>query len=214
MRRWHKDRIIRLVREDLRDLTNIMDIDKVELLAHALIDRVGSPLSMKSLAEDLEVDPKTIKKWIETLDSLYYCFQIAPFGSSKIRAVKKEQKLYLWDWSQIPEAGFRFENMVASQLLKYCHHLEDIEGYQMKLRYIRDTDKREVDFVVIQNKKPLFAVEYKLKEKNLSSHIKYFKERTNIPKFYQVHTDDIEKVITDDITITSFANFCRYENMV
>jgi hypothetical protein len=214
LRRWHKDRIIRLVREDLRDLTNIIDIDKVELLAQALVERVGSPLSMKSLAEDLEVDPKTIKKWIETLDSLYYCFQIAPYGSPKIRAVKKEQKLYLWDWSQIEEPGFRFENMVASQLLKYCHHMEDVDGHHMELRYIRDTDKREVDFVVLQNKKPLFAVECKLKEKNLSSHIKYFKERTNIPQFYQVHTDEIERVISDEITITSFAKFCVYEKMI
>ncbi len=130
LRRWHKGRLSKLVRTDLNDIANVSDIDKVELLAEALPLRVGSPLSVKSLSEDLEVDPKTTKRWIEILDSLYYCFRISPFGAPKIRAVKKEQKLYLWDWSQIEEPGFRFENMVACQLLKFCHHHEifmDIE---------------------------------------------------------------------------------------
>jgi predicted AAA+ superfamily ATPase len=183
-------------------------------LAEELPRRVGSPISLNSLARDLAVDPKTIKRWVEVLDSLYYCFQIAPFGSPKIRAVKKEQKLYLWDWSQVEDVGARFENMVASQLLKFCHHHEDVDGYKMELRYIRDTDKREVDFVVIKNKKPLFAVECKLSDKNLSPNIYYFKERTNIPKFYQVHLRGPEKQIQDGIISLSFIQLCQYENLV
>ena len=65
----------------------------------------------------------------------------------------------MWDWSQIEDPGARFENFVASHLLKYCHFIEDTEGHAMELRYIRDTDHREIDFVVVKNKKPLFAVE-------------------------------------------------------
>jgi predicted AAA+ superfamily ATPase len=78
-------------------------------------------LSSTTSDEDLEIDPKTAKKWVGILDSLYYSFQLSPFGSPKIRAVKKEQKLYLWDWSQVEDEGARFENMVASHLLTYCH---------------------------------------------------------------------------------------------
>ncbi len=213
LRRWHQTRLHRLVKTDLRDLENVKDLDKMEMLAEALPNRVGSPLSVKSLSEDLEVDPKTAKRWIELLDSLYYCFQIAPFGSPKIRAVKKEKKLYLWDWSQIEEEGPRFENMMASQLLKYCHFLEDTEGYKMELRYIRDTDKREVDFVVLKDRKPLFAVECKLKDQAPSSHLYYFKERTKIPLFYQVSLEGHERQVADGITITSFINFCKHEKM-
>jgi predicted AAA+ superfamily ATPase len=84
----------------------------------------------------------------------------------------------------------------------------------MELRYLRDTDGREIDFVVIKDKKPLFAVECKLKERSLSSHIRYFKQRTNIPQFYQVHTEEDEAQISDGITITSFLKFCDYEKMV
>ena len=214
IRRWHMERINKLMKSDLRDLENIQNLDKIQLLAEELPNRIGSPLSFKSLAEDLEIDFKTCKRWIQILDSLYYAFTISPFGAPKIRAVKKEQKLYLWDFSQVVDKGARFENMVASQLLKFCHFREDTEGYKMELRYIRDTDKREVDFIVLQNKLPLFAVECKVSEKNLSPHIKYFSERTTIPKFYQVHMEEFQRQISDKITILPFLEFCKLENMV
>ena len=214
LKRWHTGRLGKLVKSDLRDLETVKDLDKVELLAEELPRRVGSPLSVKSIAEDLEVDPKTTKRWISILDSLYYCFQISPFGAPKIRAVKKEQKLYLWDWSQIEDQGGRFENMMACQLLKFCHFHEDANGDKMELRYIRDTDKREVDFVVLKNRKPLFAVECKLSERSVSPHILYFKERTNIPIFYQVSLEENERQVQEGIVCTSFARFCLHEKMV
>jgi predicted AAA+ superfamily ATPase len=214
LRRWHRSRVERLVRVDLRDLENIRDLDRMELLAVELPRRVGSPLSLKSLAEDLEIDPKTAKRWVELLDTLYYSFRIAPYGPPRIRAVKKEQKIYLWDWSQVQDEGARFENMMASQLLKFCHHHEDVDGHKMELRYIRDTDKREVDFVVLQDRKPLFAVECKLKDKPLSPHIPYFKERTPVPRFYQVSLDGPERQIADGVSILGFEAFCRRELMV
>ncbi|RLA62572.1 MAG: ATP-binding protein [Epsilonproteobacteria bacterium] len=214
LKRWHTGRLSKLVRSDLRDLETVKDLDKVEVLAEELPRRIGSPLSIKSVSEDLEVDPKTAKRWISILDSLYYCFQIAPYGSPRIRAVKKEQKLYLWDWSQVEDPGERFENMVASQLLKYCHFHADANGEKMELRYIRDTDKREVDFVVLKNKEPLFAVECKLKGRSVSPHIFYFKERTSIKKFYQVSLEGEERQVQDGIISTSFERFCAIEDMI
>jgi uncharacterized protein len=214
LRRWHLTRLSRLVKTDLNSLETVKDIDKVELLAEELPRRVGSPLSHKSIAEDLEIDPKTVKRWIGILDSLYYSFQVAPFGSTKIRAVKKEQKLYLWDWSQVEDPGARFENMVASHLLKFCHYQEDVEGHKMELRYIRDTDKREVDFVVIKDKKPLFAVECKLSNKTISPHIFYFYSRLNIPRYYQVCLEGEVKSIQDEIIMTDLKGLCRSENLI
>lgn len=184
---WQRDRIARVVREDLRDLEHVREVSLVEQLVDLLPSRVGSPLSVKSLREDLEVDHKTVERWLTILENLYYCFRIPPFGAPRIRAVKKTQKLYLWDWSATPEGGPRFENLVASQLLKYCHFVADTEGHAMELRFLRDTDKRELDFVVLQNRKPLFAVECKSGERGVSAAIPYFAERTKIPRFYQVH---------------------------
>jgi len=57
----------------------------------------------------------------------------------------------------------------------------------MELHYLRDTDKREVDFVVLQNEEPLFAVECKTGERSVSANAHYFRARTNIPRWFQVH---------------------------
>ncbi len=187
LRRWQLERQARILQEDLRDLERVQEVSKMELLMDALPARVGSPLSLRALQEDLEVAHSTVARWLDILDNLYVSFRISPYGSPRIRAVKKEQKLYLWDWSVIEDPGARFENFVASHLLKYCHFMQDTQGHKMELRYVRDTDKREVDFVVIQNKKPIFAVEAKVSDSDLSPHLRYFAERTPVPKFYQTH---------------------------
>jgi uncharacterized protein len=205
---WQRDRIARVVREDLRDLEHVREISLVEQLVDLLPSRVGSPLSVKSLREDLEVDHKTVERWLTILENLYYCFRIAPFGAPRIRAVKKTQKLYLWDWSAAPDGGPRFENLVASQLLKYCHFLEDTEGYAMELRFLRDTDKREVDFVVLKDRRPQFAVECKSGDRSVSPAIHYFAERSKIPRFYQVHLGE-RHFETGPATVIPFRAFCR-----
>jgi uncharacterized protein len=209
---WQKERLRRIVREDIRDVSSIQNIAGMESLAELLPERVGSPLSIQSLSEDIQVDHKTIKRWLHTLESMYYCYRIAPYGSSKIRSVKKEQKLYMWDWSTISDPGARWENMVASQLLKYCHWLEDSEGEDIELRYLRDIDRREVDFVVLKNKKPLFAVECKTGEKSIGRSVHYFAERTPIPKFYQVHRG-VASFETGKIKLMPFIDFCSERQM-
>ncbi|MBC7753538.1 MAG: ATP-binding protein [Moraxellaceae bacterium] len=206
---WQKERVYKVVGDDLKDLQNIKEISLVQLLAEILPSKVGSPLSLNSMQEDLQVSQPTIASWIQALSQMYYCFTISPFGSPKIRAVKKLQKLYLWDWSEVEEIGPRFENLVASHLLKYCHYIEDTEGYNMELRYLRDTDGREVDFVVLKDKKPIFAVESKTGDKNLSPHIRYFQERLNIPEYYQVHMKEKDFGHPKTGRVIPFTKFCK-----
>jgi predicted AAA+ superfamily ATPase len=208
LRLWQRERLTRVVREDLRDLERVREISLIEQLVDALPGKVGSPLSIKSLREDLAVDHKTVEKWLTILENLYVCFRIAPYGTKRIRAVKKAQKLYLWDWSTVPEPGARVENLVAAQLLKYCHWLEDLEGYPMELRYLRDTDGREVDFVVLRNHEPEFAVECKTGAKEVSAASRYFAERTPIPAFYQVHLTE-RSFASGRIQVLPFARFCE-----
>ncbi len=214
LKRWQNERVVRIISDDVRDLSTVKDISMIELLARELPKKVGSPLSYESLKEDLQVSHQTVVKWITILDSLYYSFRIAPYGAPRIRAVKKENKLYLWDWSVIEDKGIRFENMVASQLLKYCHFQEDYNGERMELRFIRDTDKREIDFVVLKKEKPLFAVECKTGDKKRSPWIQYYKERTDIPRFYQVHmgANTYGNEETDGKVIP-FSDFCKELDM-
>ena len=216
LRRWHIQRVSKLVRIDLRDLERVSDIDKIEMLADTLPSKVGSPLSIKNLTGDLEVSDKTLKRWVELLDKLYFCYLIAPFGSSKIKAIKKAQKLYLWDWSQIEDEGIRFENMVASHLLKWCHYQQDVLGFKTELRYIRDETGKECDFVVICNKKPMFAVECKLHDTDISPSLHYFKERlAQIPMWYQVTlSEKKDRHISPQFKIISFLKFCEELKLV
>jgi hypothetical protein len=207
-RRWQRERLQKVIYDDIRDLEHVREISLMELLASELPNRVGAPLSIRNLRILLQIAPDTCERWVSIFDQMYYSFRIAPYGAPKIRAVKKEQKLYLWDWSIIEEKGYRFENLVACQLLKYCHFIEDTEGYNMELRFIRDTDKREVDFVVLKDKKPIFAVEAKTGEKSLNPAIPYFNERTDIPKFYQVHLGE-KDVLKDGFRILPFTTFCK-----
>ena len=148
-------------------------------------------------------------RWVSILENVYYCYRIGPYCNSKIKSLKKEQKLYLWDWSTITNKGYAFENLVASNLLKYCHYHEDVEGDNMELRYIRDNQKREVDFVIIKNDRPLFAVECKTGEKNLSKHIPYFTKKLEIPIFYQVHQGETwNSYANERAEIIPFTKFC------
>jgi predicted AAA+ superfamily ATPase len=211
---WSRERLYRIVNDDIRDLERLREYSSIELLAEAMPERVGSLFSKKSVAEDLEVSPHTVEHWVKILEAVYYCYRISPYGAPKIRALKKEQKLYLWDWSNIDSAGTRLENMVASHLLKYCHYIEDTQGEKMELRFLRDTDQREVDFVVLKNKKPLFAVECKSGDRQLSKSITYFKERTNIPYFYQVHVGTKDYQPEPRVRVLPFVSFSREVELV
>jgi predicted AAA+ superfamily ATPase len=210
LRRWHLQRVAKLVRIDLRDIENVSDLDKVELLANALPKRVSSTLSRKSLAEDLEVSDKTVKRWLEILNSLYFSYSLSPFGAPKIKAIKKSQKVYLWDWSQVESEGPRFENLVASHLLKLCHFEQDVNGYSCELRYIRDESGRECDFVFLKNGKPEFAVECKLSCGELDPGLRFFRERVKIPRWYQVHLrGEDSETIEPGLKRLSFSRFCK-----
>lgn len=176
-KRWSREYRTRLIREDLVQLERIQDLGHLELLALRLPELVGAPLSINAIREDLQVSHKTVATWIQILERLYAIFRIMPFGSPKIRAVKKEQKHYQFDWTLVPDLAFRFENLVASALLKWVHYQQDTQGEDIDLRYFRDVDGREVDFVIVAGKKPLWLIECKWSDAPISPGLKYLKQR-------------------------------------
>ncbi|HEY3656729.1 MAG TPA: AAA family ATPase [Steroidobacteraceae bacterium] len=176
-RRWSNEYRSRLVSEDLVSLEQVHDIGSIELLMTRLPELVGSPLSINGVSEQLQISHKTINKWITILERLYAIFTVLPFGSPKVKAVKKARKHYHFDWSLVPEPAFRFENLVASHLLKWVHFREDTEGHRTELRYFRDIEGREVDFVVTENGKPILFVECKSSDRDVNPALRYLKER-------------------------------------
>ncbi len=186
LRRWHNEKNARLFREDIRDIELVRDLSSMQLLGDMLPERSGSLLSINSIREDLEISHRAASNRLNILESFYYCFRIYPYAGKTYRSLKKEAKLYLWDWSEVKDEAARFENCVGSHLIKLCHFLQDYEGYRTNVHYLRSIEKKEVDFLVTIDKKPWFAVEVKLTDTNVSRNLLYFKAKLGIPFSYQV----------------------------
>lgn len=176
-RRWTRSYRSRILREEVVSLEHILDLGNLELLALRLPELVGSPLSINALRNDLQVSHKTVSRWLLALERLYFMFRLAPFGAPAIRAVKKEAKHYHYDWSQVPDMPKRFENLVASHLLKCVHFQQDTQGRDLELMYFRDVDGREVDFVICEGRRPLRFIEAKWDDAPVSPALAYLKKR-------------------------------------
>ncbi|MBN1474959.1 MAG: ATP-binding protein [Syntrophaceae bacterium] len=207
LRRWHNEKIERMFREDIQDIEAIRDIGNMKLLSDMLPAKVGASLSLNSIREDLEVSHRAVTHWMNVLEVFYYHFRIYPYASKKIRSLKKEPKLYLWDWSEVEDEARRFENLIASHLLKFAHFITDQEGYRAELYYLKDVDKREVDFLMTIDGKPWFAVEVKLNDTALSPNLLYFRDRLSIPYVYQVVKKDKVDLLADGARILSAGRF-------
>ena len=207
LRRWHNEKTDRLFKEDIRDIEPIRDIVSMQLLGDLLPDRAGSLLSINSLREDLEVSHRALSNWLNILEVFYYCFRIYPFVGKNFRSLKKEAKLYLWDWSEIGDDAARFENCIASHLLKLIHLLQDYEGYKADLHFLRTAEKKEVDFLITIDQKPWFAVEAKMSDTEVSPHLYYFRDKLSIPFCYQVINRTGVDRFTKNIRVVSSDRF-------
>jgi len=185
-RRWSREYRTRLIREDVADLERVEDLAALELLAMRLPELVGSPLSINALREDLEISHKSAASWIAILERMYALFRLAPLGGPRIRAVKKAQKHYQFDWSLVPDEAPRFENLVASHLLKWVHFEQDTKGRDVELRYFRDVDRREVDFVVVEDRRPTLLVEAKWADAAVDTSLRYLKAKYPSADAWQV----------------------------
>lgn len=185
-KRWSREYRNRIIQDDLASLERIHDVGNVELLMIRLPELVGSPLSINAVREDLQVSFKAVANWLDILERLYAIFRLSPFGAPKIRAVKKERKHYHFDWSIVKDDGARFENLVACHLIKWIHFRQDTCGEEIDLRYFRDVDGREVDFIVVEDEKPVLAVECKYDDAPLHRGLIYFKERFSECECWQI----------------------------
>ena len=196
--RWSREYRSRLVTEDLQDLEQVKDIALVQQLVLRLPQLVSAPLSINSLREDLQVAHQTVARWLKILENIYMIFRIYPFGAPSIKAVKKEAKHYHMDWTIVENPGARLENLVACHLLKWCHFLEDSEGRGMELRYYRDTTGREVDFVILEDGKPIKFVECKSSPGRRHRGLSYLKGKYPEVEAVQIDTQTTTDTISRD----------------
>jgi predicted AAA+ superfamily ATPase len=182
-RKWHQDYATLLVREDLRDLSGIQELDRVSHLVELLPQRVGSPLSLRSLGEDLEANHTTIKNWLQALHRLYLVWPLLPYSGKLHRTFRKESKWYFLDWTYAGSESSRFENLIASSLSRFVTSLADRGWPEVKLYFMRTYDRKEIDFILTQDAKPVLAIEAKLGNVKISPQLRKFRRIAgeNIP---------------------------------
>lgn len=188
--RWQQLRQQQLIYEDIRDMNQIQAIDQLDVLANLLREQSGQVVRYSTLANHINVSVDTIRRWMTVLDSFYYSFRIRPWYQNITTALRKEPKVYLWDWSQINDTGARHENLVASHLLKATHWWTDNGWGNYQLHYLRTKDQKEVDFLVSKDNLPWLLVEVKSSASaSLSKHLGWFQQKTNAPHAFQVVMD-------------------------
>lgn len=184
--RWKNDHISLITSEDIRDLSRITHIQKLQTLVFLLPERVGSPLSFNNLKSILGCAHASVKNWLEALEKVYLVFDIAPYVTRLARSVRKEHKYYFWDWGLLEDPGKRFENFIAVQLQRAVSAWNEWGKGAYQLMYVRTKDGREVDFVITERAKPYLLIECKMNEKNLVPNLIYFKNRIKVPATFQV----------------------------
>lgn len=185
-RRWRNLRLQQLLREDIRDLTQIHQLDQLEMLVHLLLLRSSDQLIYSNLASEIQVSVDTMRRWINTLCNLHLGFLIRPWYKNVARSLRKEPKWFLRDWSTIDEPGQRAETFIACHLLKAVEGWNDMGLGDFQLGYLRDLDQREADFIVVRNGKPWFLAEVKNSDSKLSASLKYYQEKLKVPFAFQV----------------------------
>ncbi len=177
-RRWRRERLDRVIREDIRDLESVRNIQTISLFLDLLRKRVGNLVSWANLARDLEVSPKTVKSWLEILERMYLVFSVRPYTKSSARSILKAPKVYFFDNGDvIGSEGEVFENLVATSLLKRIHFLEDRDGYRYELCFVRDKEGREVDFLILKDGVIEELIEARFSDRKISRSLLYYCER-------------------------------------
>lgn len=188
-RRWQSLRLTQLVREDVRDLTGVRQLDQLELMVRLLADRSAQQLVYGHLARQVRIAVDTARRWVAALCDLHLGFTVKPWFKNVSRSLRKEPKWYLRDWAAIKDVGQRAETFVACHLLKAVDGWNDLGLGTFDLGYLRDKEKREVDFLVVRDGEPWFLAEAKHRDESLSSSLKRFQEQVDAPFAFQVTVD-------------------------
>ncbi len=200
--KWKKSHLNIILRQDIFQLESLKSISSLETLVQLLRDRVGSPLSYTSLAEDLHCAPKTVKHWLSILENLFIVFKVTPYHKNLARSLIKSPKYYFYDSAQVRGFPACLENITACALRKELHFREDVRGEEWQLFYLRNKDRKEVDFLITKESKPKCLIEVKTTQDNLSDSLKFFAPKFKTAQKIQiVHQLKREKTFPNGVEI-------------
>lgn len=193
-RRWSNGYAQQLIREDIRDITDIKSVATMETLYHLLPSRIASPLSIPSLARDLQVAYNSVQNWLSVFERFFLVFSIFPWSARIARAIRKERKVYLFDVPRIKEPAARFENMVALELWRAVTTWSDMGFGTFTLHFIKNKEQQEVDFLLARDNEPFLLIEAKTSDTQPSAALKKFQQALNIPAVQVVNEGDTYRI--------------------
>ena len=207
--RWRLQYVDGLIRTDILDFERIHDFRAIQLVFELLRRRVGSPVSYSSLARDAGCSPNTIKRYVGILESLFIIFRITPFHRNIGRSLLKEPKIYFYDTGLVlGDEGVQLENFVAISLLKHSNWVEDSKGKKCSLQTLRTKEKKEVDFVLVEDGKPELIVEVKLSDSTISPALHYFNKKYGMSAVQLVKNTNIERMV-EGVALRRAAGFLK-----
>jgi uncharacterized protein len=205
---WSRTHLDIILKQDLIDLESVRDIKTIEILIDLLTKKVGSPISYNSLAEDLQVTDKTIKKWLTILENMYVIFKLTPFHKNIARSNLKQPKYYFYDIARVKDEAARLENLVACSLLKECHYRQDCLGEKAELFYLSKRGGLEIDFLMTQDSKPVSMIEVKTSDDQPSKNFKLFQaDLKDVKKIQVVRNLKQDKTFPDGLEIRKLADY-------
>lgn len=152
------------VERDVRQLVQVENQAAFETFVRLLAGRVGQVVNFQSLAGDVGVDAKTLKRWVSVLEASYVVFHLQPYYRNFGKRLVKSPKIYFADVglaayllgitqasqvSRDPLMGGLFENLVVLDMLKTKYNFQLRQNFY----YIRDNSGIEVDLVLEGNRK-------------------------------------------------------------
>ncbi len=209
-RRWSNTYSKQLIREDIRDLSGVKSIGDIETLYLLLPSKTGSPLSVMSLANDLQVSYNSVRNWLSIFERFFLVFSISPWTVKITRAIQKERKVYLWDAPSIKEPAARFENMVACELKRAVTAWQDMGYGQFSLHFVKNKEQQEVDFLLTHDREPFLLIETKLSSTQPSNALKKFQNALNIPAVQLINKGDGFQVLSNGKQSLLIAPACQW----
>lgn len=156
---WARDYVDAIVRKDVRDIVELEKLDRMPRLLQALAHHSGQLVNFMQLGAALELDGKTISKYVTVLEQLYLVRRLAPWFRNRLKRLVKTPKLHFLDSGLLSlmlgatlesvannrmMLGPLLETFVFSEILKQTTWLDE----PCTLYHYRDKDKDEVDIVI------------------------------------------------------------------
>jgi predicted AAA+ superfamily ATPase len=147
------------VERDVRTIINVQELKSFRKFLRLLAHQAGQLFNASELAKKLQLDSKTIQRWLSILETSYIAFTLEPWHNNLSKRVVKTPKLYFYDTGLLCSLlgikstqelitstykGAIFENYVLLELKKQHNAI----GKQVEYNFWRDSNQKEIDLLI------------------------------------------------------------------